>query len=144
MEGPFGALGQIWATAGDVFVRRIRLLPHNHELHIGERAGMPDGRTYHLRRQGAELALQPFQAFCVFNEFIAGDHSPDHRAGGGGAAVKNRAKSIRRGAHEIRIAPEHLIGVWLLTMAAPEGSGINVKLNQMLGNSEGTNTHVRI
>ena len=92
---------------------------------------MPDGRTYHLRRQGAELALQPFQAFWVFNEFVAGDHSPDHHVKGGGE-------------HEIRIAPEHLIGVWLLTMAAPEGSEINVKLNQMLGYNEGTNTHVRI
>ena len=104
---------------------------------------MPDRRSYHLRCEGAELALQPFQAFWILNEFVAGDHSPDHRVGGGGAAVKNRVKSIRRGAHEIRIALEHLIGVLLLTMAAPEGSGINVKLNQMLGNDEATNTHVR-
>ena len=93
MEGPFGALGQIWATAGDVFVRRTRLLPHDHELHIGERAGMPDGRTYHRRRQGAELALQPFQAFCVFDVCVAGDHSPDHRVGAEARPSKTESKA---------------------------------------------------
>lgn len=45
-------------------------------------AGVADGGTLHLGRQGAELALQPANGRRIRDEAVARNHGADHQVGG--------------------------------------------------------------